>query len=52
MSFEEASKLGIGALKKSLGKEFNIERVDGAYIGMGDKTFKRFTREEISRFNK
>lgn len=52
MNFEEAARLGFGALKKALGKDFSIERVDGAYIFMKDKKFTRFTKDDIARFNK
>ena len=52
MNFEEAARLGFGALKKALGKDFGLERVDGAYILMKDKKFTRFTKDEIARFNK
>jgi proteasome alpha subunit len=52
MSFDDAAKLGISALKKALGKEFSIDRVDGAFISEKDKKFMRLTRDQISRFNK
>ena len=52
MSLDEAAKLGVGALKKALGKDFSSERIDGAYIAKKDKRFTRFNRDEISRFSK
>lgn len=52
MNFDEASKLAVGALKKALGKNFNIDRVDGAYITKATKMFQRFTRDELARANK
>ena len=52
MSMDEAAKLGVGALKKALGKDFSSERIDGAYIAKKDKKFMRFSRDEISRFSK
>jgi len=48
MTLDEGIKLAISALKKSLGKDFSIERVDGAVIRTNDKTFRRLTKEEIS----
>ena len=49
MSFDDALKLAIGALKKFLGGEFHIERVDGAFI---DAKTKKFARIERSKINK
>lgn len=50
MSIEDGLKLAIMALKKVLGKEFHIERIDGAYIATQDKKFKRIGRDKISKF--
>lgn len=52
MSLDDAARLGVGALKKALGKEFSVERIDGAYILQKDKKFTRFMREEISKYSK
>ena len=52
MNLDEAARLGVGALKKALGKDFSSERVDGAYILKKDKKFMRFSRDDISKFSK
>ncbi len=52
MSLDDAARLGVGSLKKALGKEFSVERIDGAYILQKDKKFTRFMREEISKYSK
>ncbi len=52
MSFDEAARLGVGALKKALGKDFSTERIDGAYIMMKDKKFTRFTHEDLVKYSK
>jgi len=51
MSIEEGLKLAIKSLKKVLGKEFNIERVCGAYVTL-DRNFKYLSKEEINKANK
>ena len=47
MSLDEAIKLGITALKKVLGKDYHIERIDGAYVSSTDKKFRRVSRDKI-----
>ena len=49
MSFDDALKLAITSLKKVLGQEFHIERVDGAYVNMTDKKFRRIDRNKLSK---
>ncbi len=50
MSMDEALKLGIMALKKVLGKDYHVERIDGSYISSEDKKFKRISRDRIAKF--
>src|SRR5574342_783439 len=45
ISCEDAIKLSVSALKKVLGKEFSIERIDGAFISSKDKKFTRLSRD-------
>lgn len=47
---EDAIKLAISALKKVLGKEFSIERIDGAFINTKDKKFTRLSREQLNKY--
>lgn len=47
---DEATKLAISALKKVLGKEFSIERIDGAFINTKDKKFTRLSREQLNKY--
>ncbi len=49
MDMDSALRLGLKALKKVLGKEFDIERIDSAYITLGEKQFKRVPREKIKK---
>ncbi|MEK6934373.1 MAG: archaeal proteasome endopeptidase complex subunit alpha [Nanoarchaeota archaeon] len=50
ISVEEGIKLSIKALRRVLGKEFDIIRVDGAYINNNEKKFNRLTQDKLSKF--
>lgn len=52
ISVDEGVKLAINALKKAFGKEFDMERLDGAYIKTEDKKFKRFKKEYLRKLAK
>ena len=47
MDLEEGLKLAIRALKKFLGKDFDINRIDGAYIKTADKAFTRIKKQDL-----
>ena len=49
MSFEEAVKLGIKALKEVLGEKFSSERIDISYVDKGKKS-KFLTEEEKQKY--
>ncbi|MDO8628247.1 MAG: archaeal proteasome endopeptidase complex subunit alpha [Nanoarchaeota archaeon] len=49
MTLQEGLKLALSALRKVLGKDFNIDRVDGAYISNKDSTFQRYTKEDFNK---
>ncbi|HLD12658.1 MAG TPA: archaeal proteasome endopeptidase complex subunit alpha [Candidatus Nanoarchaeia archaeon] len=52
MTLQEGLKMAYNALKKVLGKDFNIDRIDGAYISSKDSTFQRYTKEDFARISK
>jgi proteasome alpha subunit len=52
MTVEQGLKLAMSALKRTLGENFNINTIDGAYIFSEDKNFKRYTKEELSKATK
>lgn len=52
MDVEEGLKLAIRALKKVLGKDFDIKRIDGAYIRLDEKQFKRLDSKYIAKITK
>ncbi|MBI5872318.1 archaeal proteasome endopeptidase complex subunit alpha [archaeon] len=47
MGMEEGLRLALGILKKVLGKDFDIKRIDAAYIDAKDKEFKKFDRKKL-----
>lgn len=47
ITLEEGLKLAIRALKKFLGKDFDITRVDGAYIKTDEKVFTRLKKQDL-----
>lgn len=47
MTMKEALKLAIKSLSTVLGKDFNPDRTDAAYISTKEKKFKKFSRKEI-----
>ncbi len=49
LSIEDGLKLAIRALKKVLGKDFSIERIDGAYITMQDKMYTKVDRNKLAK---
>ena len=49
LTIEEGLKLCLVALKKVLGENFSIERIDAAYIKTSEKKFKKFSKETIER---
>ena len=52
ISVEEGVKLGLNAIKSVLGKDFNLDRLDGAYIKMSDKKFKRLNKDHLKKIIK
>ncbi len=49
MTLDQALKLAMSALKRTLGDGFSIDRIDGAYIDVKDKKFIRYSREDLSK---
>jgi len=52
MTIADGIKLSIDALKKVLGKEFSIDRIDGVYITKDKAKFHRLTKDSIKKFLK
>ena len=51
LSIEDGLKLSLKALKKVLGENFNVERVDAAFITTADKKFKRVSKSRMEKLN-
>lgn len=49
LSIDEGLKLAIKALKKVLSKDFNIERIDGAYITLQDKMYIKIDKNRLAK---
>ena len=52
MNIDDGISLGVKALKKVLGKEFDIKRIDGAYIKIDEKQFKRIDMKYLQKIVK
>jgi proteasome alpha subunit len=52
MSIEEGLKLSIDALNRILDKNFNIDRVDAAYITSAEKKFVKVKKEKLDKLLK
>lgn len=49
---EDGIKLGVSALKKAFGKEFDINRIDGCYIRTSDRVFRRIDQDLLKKVTK
>ena len=49
ITIEEGLKLSLRALKKVLGEDFKIERIDAAYVTIKDQKFTKFPKEKIEK---
>ncbi len=52
LTIEEGIKLSLKIFKEVLGKNFNIERFEVAYINKKDKNFKRLEKEQLKKYAK
>jgi proteasome alpha subunit len=48
LTMDEGLSLALKALKKVLGDNFSVDRIDAAHISLKEKKFKRYTKEKIS----
>ena len=51
MSIEDGLKLSIKALKKVLGENFNVERIDAAFITTAQKKFLRVPKPKLEKIS-
>lgn len=52
MTIDECLKLAIKALTKFLDKNFNVDRIDAAYVKIKDSKMNRFDKETINKIHK
>ncbi len=52
MTLDQALKLAMSALKRALGPEFNIDRIDGAVVDGKTQQFRRYSKEELTKASK
>ena len=52
LDVEEGLKLAVSAFKRVFGKDFDSDRLDGAFIKTNDRTFRRIDRETIRKLGK
>ncbi len=52
LSMDEGIKLALNAMKKTLDKNFDPERIDAAYVSVKDKKFKRLSKEDVIAYSK
>ncbi|MBI2137072.1 archaeal proteasome endopeptidase complex subunit alpha [Candidatus Woesearchaeota archaeon] len=50
ITLQEGIKLGLKGLSAFLGKDFSIERIDGAYITVAERKFTRLRRSDIEKY--
>ncbi|MBI2657028.1 archaeal proteasome endopeptidase complex subunit alpha [Candidatus Woesearchaeota archaeon] len=51
LTIDEGLRLSLKALKKVLGENFNVERVDAAYIGITEKKFRRVAKSRMEKMS-
>ena len=51
LNIEDGLKLSLKALKKVLGENFNVERIDAAYINTSEKKYKRVTKQKMEKLS-
>ncbi len=49
MTIEDGLRLSLKALKKVLGENFNVKRIEAACITLADKKFTRVTKAKIEK---
>ncbi|MEK6947219.1 MAG: archaeal proteasome endopeptidase complex subunit alpha [Nanoarchaeota archaeon] len=51
LTIEDGLKLSLKSLKKVLGENFNVERIDAAYITIAEKKFRRVSKSRIEKLS-
>ncbi len=51
LTIDEGLRLSLKALKKVLGENFNVERIDAAYINITEKKFRRVAKSKMEKMS-
>ena len=51
LTIDDGLKLSLKALKKVLGENFNVERIDAAYITIAERKFKRVPKSRVEKLS-
>ncbi len=49
MNIKQGAQMAIRALKTVLGDNFSVERVEGAFLTVGDKKFAKYSKDELKK---
>ncbi len=49
LNLEQGVKLAVSVFKRVFGKEFEVDRLDGAYVKTSDKMFRKFDKEYLRK---
>ncbi len=52
LTIEEGLKIGLEAMKEFLKKDYSVERVDAAFVGVKDRRFTKLTDGELEKYGK
>lgn len=52
VNLEQGMKLAVSAFKRVFGKDFDVDRIDGAYIKTSDRQFRRLDKESLRKLAK
>ena len=52
MTMEDGFRLAISALKKTLDKNFDADRIDCAYVSVAEGKFQRVPKNKVSEYTK
>ncbi len=52
MNLEQGIKLALSAFKRVFGKDFDVDKLDGAYVKTSDRAFKRMDRDFLKKLVK
>lgn len=52
LTIEQATRLGVNAMRKVFGKDFDVERIEGAYIKTDERKYQKITKDYFRKLAK